>query len=140
MPGRRALSRSRLPRYNQVHHIPAPRSVVVDLTNPRSTQAHLAAKPTVPIPQAERLRPPPKNELPRICQRPTITVLPGDLGMIDKFRQGRHYLHPTWQDVYRPQRANIEGLNGRAKPTESTSPTRPNASRTDASPRPSCSP
>ncbi|MEU9145910.1 hypothetical protein [Streptomyces sp. NPDC048349] len=35
--------------------------------------------------------------------------------MIDKFRQDRHFLHPTWQDVYQPQRANIEGLNGRAK-------------------------
>ncbi|MGW6784076.1 hypothetical protein [Streptomyces sp. NPDC054987] len=103
------------PRYNQVHHIAPQRPVVVDLANRRSTQAHLAAKPTVPIPQAERLRPPPKNELPRICQRPTITVRPGDLGMIDKFRQDRHYLHPTWQDIYRPQRANIEGLNGRAK-------------------------
>ncbi|MEU3776377.1 hypothetical protein AB0F11_24880 [Streptomyces sp. NPDC032472] len=59
--------------------------------------------------------PPPKNELPRICQRPTITVRPGDLGMIDKFRQDRYYLHPSWQDVYRLQRANIEGLNGRAE-------------------------
>ncbi|MFF7193410.1 hypothetical protein ACFZAM_06880 [Streptomyces sp. NPDC008079] len=55
------------------------------------------------------------NELPRICQKPTITVRPGGLGKLDKFRQDRHYLHPTWQDIYRPERANIEGLKGRAK-------------------------
>ncbi|MBP2062410.1 hypothetical protein J2Z30_003426 [Streptomyces iranensis] len=48
----------------------------------------------------------PKNELPRICQKPTITVRPGDLGKIDKFRQDRHYLHPAWQDAYRPGRPN----------------------------------
>lgn len=68
-----------------------------------------------PHPQAERLRPPPADQLPKICQKPTITVRPGDLGKIDKYRQDRHYLHPTWQDAYRPARANIEGLNGRAK-------------------------
>ncbi|MHC0432542.1 hypothetical protein ACX6XY_20535 [Streptomyces sp. O3] len=103
------------PRFNQVHRVPAPRPAVVDLTNKRATAAHAAAKPTVPIPPGERLRPLPKGELPRICQKPTITVRPGALGKLDKFRQDRHYLHPTWQDAYRPERANIEGLNGRAK-------------------------
>lgn len=103
------------PRFNQVHQIPAPRPAVVDLTNRRATSAHTAAKPTVPIPAAERLRALPKKELPRICQKPTITVRPGDLGKLDKFRQDRHYLHPSWQDAYRPERANIEGVNGRLK-------------------------
>jgi hypothetical protein len=102
-------------RYNQVHRIPASRPVPVDLTNTRATAAHTAAKPPVPIPQTERLRPPPADQLPKICQKPTITVRPDDLGKIDKYRQDRHYLHPTWQDAYRPGRANIEGLNGRAK-------------------------
>ncbi|GAA1376101.1 hypothetical protein GCM10009612_73780 [Streptomyces beijiangensis] len=51
-------------------------------------------------------------------QRPTLTVRPGDLGALDKFRQDRHYLHPSWSDAYRPARANIEGLNGRAKGDE----------------------
>lgn len=88
---------------------------MVDLTNKRATAAHSAAKPTVPIPQGERLRPLPKSALPRICQKPTITVQPGALGKLDEFRQDRHYLHPTWQDAYRPERANIEGLNGRVK-------------------------
>ncbi|WP_449486081.1 hypothetical protein [Streptomyces avidinii] len=87
----------------------------MDLTNRRATAAHTAAKPTVPIPQAERLRALPKKELPRICQKPTITVRPGDLGKRDKFRQDRHYLHPSWHDAYRPERANIEGANGRLK-------------------------
>ncbi|GDY55972.1 hypothetical protein SVIO_065950 [Streptomyces violaceusniger] len=115
MPSRRPLAIGGLPRFSQAHHIPPPRPTVVDLTSRRATAAHTAAKPTVPIPQAERLRPLPKNELPRICQKPTITVRPGDLGKIDKFRQDRHYLHPAWQDAYRPGRANIEGLNARAK-------------------------
>lgn len=87
----------------------------LDLTNPRATTAHPAAKPGVPISQAERLRPPPRNELPLICRQPTITIHSGDLGKLDKYRQERHYLHPTWQDAYRPGRANIEGLNGRIK-------------------------
>jgi hypothetical protein len=103
------------PRFNQIHNNTASRPTVVDLTNPRATAAATAAKPTVPIPQAERLRPKPKGELPRACQRPTITVHPGDLGKIDKYRQDRHYLHPSWTDAYRPVRANTEGLNGRAK-------------------------
>ena len=87
----------------------------MDLTSPRATAAASAAKPTVPIPPAERSRPLPKDELPRVCKRPTITIRPGDLGKIDKYRQDRHYLHPTWSDAYRPIRANTEGLNGRAK-------------------------
>ncbi|KAB1147088.1 hypothetical protein F7R91_12145 [Streptomyces luteolifulvus] len=102
-------------RFHQVHQIAATRPVTVDLTNPRATTAHTAAKPTVPIPTAERLRPPAPEQLPKICQRPTVTVHPGSLGKIDKFRQDRHYLQPSWQDAYRPARANIEGLNGRAK-------------------------
>ncbi|WP_432746595.1 hypothetical protein H7827_18415 [Streptomyces sp. JH002] len=103
------------PRFNQVHHIAASRPAVVDLTSPRATAAHTAAKPTVPTPQGERLQPPPMEELPRICWQPTMTIHPGDLGKLDKYRQDRHYLHPAWQDAYRPIRANTEGLNGRAK-------------------------
>lgn len=102
-------------RFHQVHQIAATRPVTVDLTNPRATAAHTAAKPTVPIPAAERLRPPAPEQLPKICRQPTVTLHPGDLGKIDKFRQDRHYLQPPWQDAYRPTRANIEGLNGRAK-------------------------
>lgn len=104
-----------LPIDSAVHQILAPRPVPVDLTDRRAAAAHTAAKPTVPIPQAERLRPLPKKELPRICRKPTNTVRPGDLGKSDKFRQDRHYLHPSWQDAYRPERANIEGANGRLK-------------------------
>ena len=87
----------------------------MDLTNARSTAAHPSAKPSIPISPAERLRPPNKNELPRICRKPTITVRPGDLGKIDKFRQDRPYLSPAWHDAYKPIRAHNEGLNGRAK-------------------------
>ncbi|MFJ9521809.1 hypothetical protein ACIRPK_26595 [Kitasatospora sp. NPDC101801] len=103
------------PRFNRVHRPTAAVPAVVDLTNTRSTTAHPSAKPAVQITPAERLRPPPSKELPRICRKPTITVHPGDLGMIDKFRQDRPYLSPTWHDAYKPIRAHNEGLNGRAK-------------------------
>lgn len=102
-------------RFHQVHQTAAAQPVTVNLTNPRAASAHTVAKPTVPIPADERLRPLPPEQLPKICRQPTATVRPGDLGKIDKFRQDRHYLQPSWQDAYRPVRANIEGLNGRAK-------------------------
>ncbi|MFI9239547.1 hypothetical protein [Streptomyces sp. NPDC053079] len=102
-------------RFNQTRRTPAARPTAVDLTNLRATTAHTAAKAIVPIDPAERLRPLPQSELPRICQKPTITVRPGDLGQRDKFRQDFPYLGPAWHDTYKPIRANNEGLNGRAK-------------------------
>jgi hypothetical protein len=44
------LARRVVPRFNQVHLVPAPRPTMVDLTNKRATAAHSAAKPTVSIP------------------------------------------------------------------------------------------
>ncbi|MCX5211156.1 hypothetical protein OG689_41940 [Kitasatospora sp. NBC_00240] len=102
-------------RFNRLHRPEAGAPAVVDLTNARSTAAHPSAKPSIQISPAERLRPANKNELPRICRKPTITVHPGDLGKLDKFRQDRHYLSPDWRDAYKPIRAHNEGLNGRAK-------------------------
>ena len=55
------------------------------------------------------------KELPRICQQTTITVHPGDLGKLDKFRQDKPYLSDAWHNVFKPVRANNEGLNGRGK-------------------------
>ncbi|MFE9144520.1 hypothetical protein [Streptomyces tubercidicus] len=81
----------------------------------RSTAAHPTAKPTVPIDPAERLRPLPKTQLPRSCQKPTITIHPGDLGQRDRYRQDLRHLSPSWRDAFKPIRANNEGLNGRAK-------------------------
>ncbi|MFE9726490.1 hypothetical protein ACFYQ5_23560 [Streptomyces sp. NPDC005794] len=106
-PRRRTSPSVTCSRFNQVHHITTPRPAVVDLTSQRATAAHTAAKPTVPLPGGE--------QLPPICQKPSITVRPGDLGKLDKYRQDRHYLHPAWQDACRPGRANIEGLNGRIR-------------------------
>lgn len=88
---------------------------MVDLTSVRSTAAHPTAKPTVPIDPAERLRPLPKTQLPRSCQKPTITIHPGDLGQRDRYRQDLRHLSPSWRDAFKPIRANNEGLNGRAK-------------------------
>ena len=102
-------------RFNRINNLTTAPATTVDLNNRRATAAHAAAKPTVLIDPTERLRPPPTAHLPEICQHPTITVRPGDLGMIDKFRQDRHYLTPAWQDVYKPIRAHNEGANGRAK-------------------------
>ncbi|WP_282702714.1 hypothetical protein [Streptomyces sp. CC219B] len=102
-------------RFHQVRQIAATRPVTVGLANPRATTTHTAAKPTVPVPTAEQPRPPAPEQLPKICQQPTLTVRPGDLGKIDKFCQDRHCLQPSWQNAYRPARANIKGLNSRAK-------------------------
>ncbi|MFE4976139.1 hypothetical protein ACFRAR_29060 [Kitasatospora sp. NPDC056651] len=103
------------PRFNRAHRPQAGPPTVVDLTSARSTAAHLSAKPSVQIAPAERLRPPPAKDLPRICRKPTITVRPGDLGKIDKLRQDRHYLGPAWRDAYKPMRAHNEAVNGRVK-------------------------
>ncbi|MEV7928528.1 hypothetical protein [Kitasatospora sp. NPDC088779] len=103
------------PRFNRAHRPQAGPPTVVDLTSTRSTSAHLSAKPSVQITPAERLRPPPVKDLPRICRKPTITVRPGDLGKIDKLRQDRPYLGPAWRDAYKPMRAHNEAVNGRAK-------------------------
>jgi len=103
------------PRFNRLHPPARPAPTVVDLTDRRSVAAHPAAKPATQIPPAERLRPPPKSELPRICQKPTLTIRPNDLGKLDKLRQDRHYLSEAWHDAFKPIRANNEGINGRAK-------------------------
>lgn len=103
------------PRFNRLHPPRARTPAVIDLTNTRSTAAHPAAKPAAQIEPAERLRPPPQKELPRICRKPTITVHPGDLGKLDKLRQDLPYLSPAWHDAFKPVRANNEGINGRAK-------------------------
>ncbi|MFJ9851166.1 hypothetical protein [Streptomyces sp. NPDC101150] len=103
------------PRFQHSNDKPTPQRTVVDLTSARSTAGHPAAKPTVPITPAERLRPLPKSQLPRICQKPTITIHPGDLGWRDKYRQDLRYLSPSWHDAFKPIRAHNEGLNGRAK-------------------------
>ncbi|GAB2835761.1 hypothetical protein GCM10027091_77510 [Streptomyces daliensis] len=103
------------PRFSRTHQAPAPPPTTVDLTNPRATAAHPAAKPTIQVSKAERLRPPPGRELPEICQQPTWTIRPGDIDVWDKFRQDRHYLTPAWLDAYKPIRAHNEGINGRAK-------------------------
>jgi hypothetical protein len=123
------------PRFNQVHRTAAPRPAVVDLTNPRATAAAPAAKPTVPIPPAERLRPKPNEDLPRVCQRPTITIHPGDLGKIDKYRQDRHYLHPSWPTPTAPSERTPRASTAEPRATASTSQTPGNVSLTAASRR-----
>ncbi|MGW6915602.1 hypothetical protein ACWGB8_17550 [Kitasatospora sp. NPDC054939] len=103
------------PRFNRLHPPTGRAPAVIDLTNARQTAAHPAAKPAAQVSPAERLRPPPEKELPRICRKPTITVRPGGLGKLDKFRQDLPYLSPAWHDAFKPIRANNEGINGRAK-------------------------
>ncbi|MHA6762460.1 hypothetical protein [Streptacidiphilus sp. PAMC 29251] len=98
------------PRFNRLRPPSRPAPVVVDLTDRRAVAAHPAAKPAAQVTPDERLRPPPVKELPRICQQTTITVHPGDLGKLDKFRQDKPYLSDAWHNVFKPVRANNEGL------------------------------
>ncbi|MFJ2176941.1 hypothetical protein ACIOHE_29110 [Streptomyces sp. NPDC087851] len=121
------------PRFNQVHRVPAPRPAMVDLTSKRATAAHACgqthrpdlAKRTAAAPATGRVA----------ADLPEAHNPPGALGKFDKFRQDRHYLHPAWQDAYRPEQANIEGTStAEPKATASTSPTPRSDSPTDASP------
>ncbi|MEU1381193.1 hypothetical protein [Streptomyces albidoflavus] len=115
MSGQRALARRVVP---PLQPGPPRPSTPAGRSGPHRQAGHRRThrgQATVPILRGERQHPLPKSELPRIFRKPTIAIRPGDLGKHDNFRQDRHYLHPTWQDAYRPERANIEGLNGWAK-------------------------
>ncbi|MFF7534462.1 hypothetical protein ACFZB2_35935 [Streptomyces bobili] len=81
----------------------------LDLTNPRQRRAHPAARPTVTAPAH------PTDHLPDICRQQSITIRPGDLGTIEKFRQDLPYLTDTWHDTYKVIRAQNEGINGITK-------------------------
>ncbi|WP_406510945.1 hypothetical protein [Streptomyces sp. NBC_00212] len=80
-------------------------SWTVDLTDPRQRQAHPAARPTV-------ITPAPPDPLPDVCRQQTITIRPGDLGTIEKFRQDLPYLTDSWRDTFKVVRAQNEGING----------------------------
>lgn len=127
------------PRFNHAHRVPAPQPAVVDLTNKRATAAHTAAKPTVPIPQGERLRPLPMSELPRICQKPTITVRPGGLGKLDNSARTAITSTPPGRTSTGPSGRTSKVSTAEPRATASTSPTPRNGSLTDGSRRASCS-
>ncbi|MCX4970711.1 hypothetical protein OHA98_39360 [Streptomyces sp. NBC_00654] len=78
----------------------------VDLTDARQTGTHPAARPTVITPAA------PGHSLPDICRQQSITIRPGDLGTIEKFRQDVAYLTDTWTSTFKVIRAQNEGING----------------------------
>lgn len=81
-------------------------SRTIDLTDPRQRSTHPAARPTV-ITQAG-----PAGSLPDICRQQTITIRPGDLGTMEKFRQDLPYLADSWRDTFKVVRAQNEGING----------------------------
>ncbi|WP_344953987.1 hypothetical protein, partial [Sphaerisporangium flaviroseum] len=99
------------PRFDRLHQRGPSRPAAVDLTDARQRAAHPAAKPRVLPPTPDHR----SGELPKICHQHTITLRPGDLGHLDKFRQDLPYLSPTWIGTYKPVRANTEGINGRLK-------------------------
>ncbi|MET7459623.1 hypothetical protein [Nonomuraea sp. NPDC005501] len=99
------------PRFERLHQRPGSRPAPVDLTDARKRAAHLSAKPRI-LPPAPDTKP---AELPKICRQHSVTLHPEDHGHLDKFRQDLAYLSPVWADVYKPARANTEGLNGRLK-------------------------
>ncbi|MEU4230075.1 hypothetical protein AB0F17_37780 [Nonomuraea sp. NPDC026600] len=99
------------PRFDRLHQRGPSRSTAVDLTDARQRAAHLAAKPRGLPPQPDHKT----GELPKIRHQHTITLHPGDLGHLDKFRQDLPYLSPSWRGTYAAARAMTEGLNGRLK-------------------------
>ncbi|GAA0940873.1 hypothetical protein [Nonomuraea longicatena] len=99
------------PRFERLHQRGPRRSTAVDLTDARHRAAHAAAKPRVRPPTPDHK----SGELPKICHQQTITLHPGDLGHLDKFRQDLAYLSPAWIATYKSVRANTEGINGQLK-------------------------
>jgi hypothetical protein len=99
------------PRFDRLHQRGPSRPATVDLTDARQRAAHPAAKPRVLPPAPDHKT----GELPKICHQHTITLHPGDLGHLDKFRQDLPYLSPSWRGTYSAARAMTEGLNGRLK-------------------------
>ncbi|MCK2213308.1 hypothetical protein MF672_005790 [Actinomadura sp. ATCC 31491] len=99
------------PRFDRHYQRAPSRPAAVDLTDARQRAAHPAAKPRI-LPPHPDLK---AAEQPKICRQHTITLHPGDLGHLDKFRQDAIYLSPRWEGVYKPVRAMTEGINGRLK-------------------------
>ncbi|MFG1617856.1 hypothetical protein ACGFI3_34295 [Nonomuraea wenchangensis] len=99
------------PRFDRLHQRGPSRPAAVDLTDARQRAAHPAAKPRILPPTPDHK----SGELPKICHQHTITLHPGDLGHLDKFRQDLAYLSPSWRGTYSTVRAMTEGLNGRLK-------------------------
>ncbi|MER5426842.1 hypothetical protein [Streptosporangium roseum] len=99
------------PRFDRLHQRGPIRATAVDLTDARQRAAHVAAKPRVLPPAPDHKT----RDLPKICHQQTITLHPGDLGHLDKFRQDLAYLSPSWRGTYSTVRAMTEGLNGRLK-------------------------
>lgn len=99
---------------------PAPTAMpsrVIDLSLPLPRTLPAAARPTVHVPDAERLAPPHADTLPQVCCAGSITV-PADAEAdwrLAKYRQDVHYLHTAWLNTYRPIRSHNEGANGRFK-------------------------
>ncbi|MGP3931321.1 hypothetical protein [Nonomuraea sp. KM88] len=99
------------PRFDRLHQRGPSRPIAVDLTDARQRAAHPAAKPGVLPPTPDHKT----GELPKICHQHTITMRPGDLGHLAKFRQDLPYLSPSCRGTYSTVRAMTEGLNGRLK-------------------------
>ncbi|MBO8193347.1 hypothetical protein ITI46_16990 [Streptomyces oryzae] len=93
---------------------------MLDISDARRRAAHPAAKPTVQLPPAEWLDPPPADQLPAVCSKSAITVpadASGDL-KTGKFRQDIPYLSTAWIAAYKPIRSHNEGIHGRLKSDE----------------------
>ncbi|RBQ13935.1 hypothetical protein DP939_43385 [Spongiactinospora rosea] len=99
------------PRFERLHHRQGGRPAPIDLADARRRAAHPSAKPRT-LPPLRDQRP---EDQPKVCRQQSITLHPGDLGHLDKFRQDLPYLTPAWAGTYRAVRANTEGINGRLK-------------------------
>ncbi|MFE0102961.1 hypothetical protein [Streptomyces sp. NPDC059009] len=83
---------------------PPPRTI--DLTDSRERSNHPAARPTVIATNT------PGGPLPDVCRQKSITIRPGDLGTMEKFRQDLPYLTDAWSSTFAVVRAQTEGING----------------------------
>ncbi|MET8419818.1 SDR family oxidoreductase [Streptomyces sp. NPDC005134] len=72
---------------------------IVNLTDPRQRSTHPAARPTAIAPLL------PAGQRPDICHQKSITIRPGELGTMEKFRQDLRYLTNAWISTFKVVRA-----------------------------------
>ncbi|MFJ2774406.1 hypothetical protein [Streptomyces sp. NPDC087300] len=90
------------PRRHSPHSPPR----TLDLTDPRQRSTHPATRPTVIVASTQ------PDLLPDICRQQSITIRPGELGTLEKFRQDFPYLTDAWTSTFAGIRSQNEGVNG----------------------------
>ena len=107
-----AVSCPRFTRSTASRHHGWPRS-----TSPASGPPPHTPRPSPPSrsPQTNGCGPGPRTSCRGSSRNPPSPSTPAPSASSTSSARTGTTLHPTWQDAYRPERANIEGLKGRAK-------------------------